>query len=202
MNNATKLTKIAQMTPKDAIEPVREALNQHLQVLAKKLGLSIEVLESGIRYGSTDVQYKVQVVFPTNGKIEKPEVRYFREFATMYGLKPEDLGKSIQQKGHTFIITGLNLSRRSRPVQLTSEDGVVFDAPRVTVRASLANIDFNDPKWRFSERCQEYLDRYPSTKRKTVMDIVAQQILDELDKPWLSRVGNAGTQPATSVELT
>jgi hypothetical protein len=62
----------------------------------------------------------------------------FERYADMYGLKPEDLGRSFVSHGHTFTIDGFEVSRCTRPIMANREDGKPFIFAADTVAGALA----------------------------------------------------------------
>jgi len=79
-------------------------------------------------------------VIGSDGQAETQEVREFKRNASLYGLKPEDLGKTFHSpgSGHRFKITGLK--SRNRRYQIMADrvrDGKGFKFDAFTVKQAL-----------------------------------------------------------------
>jgi hypothetical protein len=63
------------------------------------------------------------------------EVQDFRQYADMFGLKPDDLGRTLLDRGRRFTIVGLLLRSRSYPVLAENDSGTRYKFPFETVKA-------------------------------------------------------------------
>lgn len=107
-----------------------------LAALAEKHGVTIEY--RGGKYEATSFEFKMRaVVKPTDGSIPGPEAAAFRVNATFYGLRPEDLGKSVVLGGIPMVITGLNTRSHKMPIILKAARGSM-KASAESVRRALA----------------------------------------------------------------
>ncbi len=87
--------------------------------------LKIEV--GNASFTESNVTFKVEVALVgKGGEIKTKEAESFKAFASLYGMKAEDFGKSFTTGGHTYKIVGLKTSRHKLPVVVEREDGRKF----------------------------------------------------------------------------
>lgn len=90
-----------------------------LQAIAERNGLSVKV--GGGSYDAGSFRPKVEF---KEGDADASE---FAQFASMYGLKPEDFGRQFIANGKLFKVSGLAIRSPKRPVLATQvSTGRVF----------------------------------------------------------------------------
>lgn len=101
---ATKIKNFK--TQKNEIENIRRDINAALKAIGEKYDVTI--LAGNASYNDDMVQFKLTCTTKgENGEVETKEAKDFKLYASMYGLKPEMLGKEFQYGRDRFQITGL-----------------------------------------------------------------------------------------------
>jgi hypothetical protein len=75
-----------------------------------------------------------------DGTIETKEAKDFRQYAHMFGLAPEDLGRTFDSRGNRFTITGLKLASAIFPILAVNQSGKGYKFPADDVKRFLAKI--------------------------------------------------------------
>jgi hypothetical protein len=78
-----------------------------------------------------------------DGEAKTKEAESFKLFATAYGLKGEDFGKSFKSNGHTYKICGLKTKSGKYPVLAEREDGRKFKFGAEHIKLVLNNPFFS-----------------------------------------------------------
>lgn len=73
------------------------------------------------RYGSNSLRIPVELFEVTNDKTA--EQAEFEKYATLFGLKPTDFGKTFTTCGETYTIVGLAMRSRKYPILAKKQDG-------------------------------------------------------------------------------
>ena len=71
-----------------------------------------------------------------SGTTVTKEVAAFKSLATLYGFKPEDLGRTFTVRGKSYILTGIDRKSYKFPI-LVSCNGKMFKFPLDTVQLAL-----------------------------------------------------------------
>lgn len=109
-----------------------------LQAVATKHGLVVKY--SGGSYGMSNAALKFEFAEKaSNGAVLTREAVDFQQYASVYGLKPDDLGRQFQHNGYTYKIVGLNARAHKMPIQAVRLDGKTFKFPENVVRLSLVD---------------------------------------------------------------
>jgi hypothetical protein len=121
---------------RSACKLVAHDAEEALRAVAEKHGLVFSRKSGSFSATTLTVHGEFSVV-SQDGTAQTPEVTAFRQFATMYGLSPEDLGKEFEVRGRTFELTGLGSG--SKYPLLAKEVGTskVFKFEAHTVAAKL-----------------------------------------------------------------
>lgn len=111
---------------------IRQELLPFLEKAGKKIGVKITTGNGSF----TEDAFTLKVVFNVirDGKVVLPEESNFRKYASMFGMKPEDLGQEFISHGHTFKIVGLKPDRPKYPVigeRLSDGRKYKFEADRI-----------------------------------------------------------------------
>ncbi len=101
---------------KAGIKLLNADIAEALQAVADKHGISVKV--NGGTYDPSGL-FKPRVAFTADNHAEAE----FKQYANLFGLKPDAFGKTFTNSGRTFTIAGLNLKARKRPVLATADDG-------------------------------------------------------------------------------
>jgi hypothetical protein len=133
---AARITGIDQPTTR----MLRERLDAALKAAGlDAIGLSAEVGNALIGCGRTSVTFKVEVaVVAADGTTLNRGAQSFRQMATLYGLAPDDLGRTFAHQGRTFTITGLAARAGRMPILADRDDGCGFKFPAESVAKMLA----------------------------------------------------------------
>ena len=106
----TKITSFRNQS--HMIEPLRKEINDALKAIADKYDITI--LAGNASYNDGMVQYKLACTTKgENGEVETKEAKDFKKYASMYGLKVEDLGKEFPMGRDKYKITGLKPRSRN-----------------------------------------------------------------------------------------
>jgi len=123
------------MTVRSTANKIQAALD----VLAKELGCQIEVGRASFARDGSNCTFKVEcATLSADGTAETKEVSAFRQMAEMYGLSPDDFGKTFVNAGQKFTISGLSTKAKQYPILATRVDGKTFKFPVDMVKLALA----------------------------------------------------------------
>jgi hypothetical protein len=105
-----------------------------IALIAERHGIKIEMGRGSFSANAFTLKVEGAVV-TSDGTAMTREAEAFRQLASLYGLRPEDLGRSIPFQGGTANIIGLK-SRASRmPIVLQDENGKTW-------KTSAENVQF------------------------------------------------------------
>jgi len=102
----------------DAITPL---LSEH--------GLRVTCRNSS--FSSTSIRATLVITIQETATGKSPEQDTFERHAVYFGLDPSNYGRTFTIRGRDFILSGLNLAARKRPIQATA-DGQTWVFPRFT----------------------------------------------------------------------
>ncbi len=106
-----KITTFDRSTCRDVSERIAKALAP----LAQELGVSIT--PRGGSYGPGHYTLKVEVAtIATDGKVRTKQSEDFQTLAKLYGMSPNDLGRTFRSGGKEYTIAGLAPRKRARPI--------------------------------------------------------------------------------------
>jgi len=122
-----------------AVKATRDALQGALGALAEQMGCEIKVGSATFDRSGANCTFKVEcAVIGQDGVAETREIADFRGLAPMYGLKPDDLGRTFTNAGEQYRICGIKAKSRKYPILAERErDGKVFKFPADTVKLKL-----------------------------------------------------------------
>lgn len=92
---------------------LRNRLNAILKPLAQELGINIEA--GNAVYGRTGDNAKITLVMcniAADGTLVSKEHTAFLQYCNIYGLKPDDLGRTFMWGGKTYKLVGLKPGNR------------------------------------------------------------------------------------------
>jgi|GEM_PF-1314809 len=91
-------------------------------------------------YTDSNVTFKVEVSEVVDGKAVTKEASAFKALASMYGLKPEDLGRRFAFRGGQYEVCGLNAKAGKFPIcGKRVSDGKGFKFGEQTVALALGH---------------------------------------------------------------
>lgn len=104
-----------------------------------KLNASIEAISGTLRLtiGCADTNHK-----DASGAVTTPEREYYKQFCTMYDMKPEWLGDTVTFSGEKHTIAGMKNTRSDKCilVERTGDHSMRIATPEMVKRAMLAKI--------------------------------------------------------------
>jgi hypothetical protein len=105
-----------------------------IKPLEKEFGVKIK--SKSATYTEDSLNFKFEILkVGDSGSIIKSEDT-FKVYAKMYGLDPEDLGKTFQYKNQMYKITGINPRSKKYPIEvinIANKKGYKFPVPYVKV---------------------------------------------------------------------
>jgi hypothetical protein len=100
---------------KITLAPLRQDIETVIAGVGQKYGISIKV--GGCRYSPENATFKLELATIANdGTVATREAKDFTEYAELFGLKPEQLGTTIQFRGESYVVRGLAVKSRRFPV--------------------------------------------------------------------------------------
>lgn len=127
--------KIKQFNSSVDFNQLRSDINKALENIGTKYGVSFHA--GNVSYSDQVATFKLEVTtLGEGGAVETKEGKDFKKMATLYGLKPEDLGKTVTIQGRKFEITGMK--PRSKNCIIGKDPyGKGFKLPLAAVKRSL-----------------------------------------------------------------
>ena len=120
---------------------VRAALNRAFTLLSDELkaeGIHVQLGNASFSTFSNSISFKLNAtVLDKDGKFENPQEEDFKRSAIMFGLKPDDLGKTFEANGKMFTICGLSPRAKKYPILAKSLDGKTYKFSSFRVSAAL-----------------------------------------------------------------
>jgi hypothetical protein len=103
---------------------IRAEIVAACEAIGKKHGATIELNPGS--FNAQSIRFKVEVsAIGTDGALTS-DARNFKLYASMYGLKPEDLNKTFTWGGNKFKLVGLSPRRPKYPFIAENEVGKRF----------------------------------------------------------------------------
>ena len=109
---------------------IEKALNS----VAVKYGINIK--RGNGKFSGNTLDLKIHCACVKGGKVMSKEASDFKTMASLYGLKPSDLGRSFTIGSGTFKITGLNTKAHKYPIN-ASKNGSGYKFPASSVKLLL-----------------------------------------------------------------
>ena len=107
-----------------------------LQDVSKKYHVDIKY--KGGSFTPTNATLKLEInPISDTGETVTSEASDFKLYAPMFGLNPDDLGKSFVSNFQTYTIIGLKKKSHTYPVLCKRSDGKLFKYPATTVKMLL-----------------------------------------------------------------
>lgn len=128
--------KIKQFDKSVDFNGLRNDINTALEAIGKKYGIAIHA--GNASYNPEALTFKLQcTTLGDGGVVETMEAKTFKSHATIYGMKPEDLGKTVTVYGRVFEITGMKPKSRNCIIGKDPKNGKGFKLPLYEVKQSL-----------------------------------------------------------------
>jgi hypothetical protein len=105
----------------DEAEPV-------LKAIAEKHGIVLSRIRKGYRKNALPLMFEF-IIREENesGEVLSRDAIEFKKYATVFGLKPEDLGRRFESRGETYEICGASIKSSKYPILAKNiSNGKVF----------------------------------------------------------------------------
>jgi hypothetical protein len=134
-----KQTKTIKEFTNPLVRKIMDECEEALRPVAEKYGLTLDRKGSTYRRDALPVMFQLLVTEKDeDGNVLSAAAKDFQKFATMFGLKADDLHREFVHQGERFRITGVK--PRSRKFPLLGENvrtGKTYKFPVETVKAGL-----------------------------------------------------------------
>ena len=121
---------------KDKLTQIRVDLEAALEMVGNDNGISFDI--GRITYSQDSFRVQLNAFEAIEGQSAK-EVE-FRKWAVIYGLEPDDFGKTINLHRGEYVISGIAPKSRKYPILGTkSSDGKTYKLITADVKRALAN---------------------------------------------------------------
>jgi len=102
------------MFDREAVRSIRAAIEAACESVGKAYGATITVGAGG--YTTDNIRFKLEVAaVGKDGQAQTSEVQQFKLYAHMFGLNPEDLGRTFTYGGNQYKLVGLAPRRPKFP---------------------------------------------------------------------------------------
>ena len=100
---------------REKVKALRDKMQEALDAfVGSDNGVAVKV--GAARFTDSSVTFKVDVSEIVNGKAVTKEADAFKAMASLYGLKPEDLGRRFAFRGEQYEVAGLNPKAAKFPI--------------------------------------------------------------------------------------
>jgi hypothetical protein len=121
---------------KPVLEKVREELEQLLEPFGEKYGLQLKTGRCSFSPSNFTMKLEGSLI-NEDGVVQTKESEDFKNFAPLFGLDPEDLGKQFRTGMDMYTITGLKTRAKKYPVVAVNEKGRSYKFPAENVKRLL-----------------------------------------------------------------
>lgn len=122
------MPKITQFD-KPSLHLLRTALDRAMAQVALDHGLTLRVGNISYQQRTCTLKVEAAIVDQASGRPASKEAEAFKQFAPVYGLRPEDLGRTVTHQGRPLTVAGLKTRASKWPVLLEGADGRRIAAP-------------------------------------------------------------------------
>ena len=122
---------------KTTCEDLRRDLNEALREVAKRHGLTLRATNMKYTERACTITVEAGVLGVVQGRAATKESEAFSQLAHLYGLKREDLGRTVVLQGAVYTLIGLKPGASKRPMVLEDASGRRVVCPAITVRQAL-----------------------------------------------------------------
>ena len=122
------------------LKELRADINEALAAVGEKHNVRISAKGATYDPDGANGSFKLEVLsIGASGDVHDKAATSFVERCRLYGLKPEDLGRTFKNGGLTFTVSGLKPLARSMPILATdSASGKTYKFTAESVKALLA----------------------------------------------------------------
>jgi hypothetical protein len=131
------MPKITQFD-KPSLHLLRAALDRAMAQVALDHGLTLRVGNISYQQQTCTLKVEAAIVDQASGRPATKEAEAFKQLASIYGLRPEDLGRTVTHQGQPLTVAGLKTGASKRPILLEGADGRRIVAPVELVKQLLA----------------------------------------------------------------
>lgn len=111
------MSKIESFGSKEDFTRVRDLIRDVLAPELAKIGVSVQPGKGTYSPDGQQLTMKLEMsIIKPDGTVETKYMSDFKDYAHLYGFKPEDLNKEFRSRGVVYRITGLDLKRRKNPI--------------------------------------------------------------------------------------
>lgn len=104
-------------TPKAVYDALRKDIEAALAGVGTKYNVKLSAGKINYSHEYADIKITASVI-TADGMVVTKDAANFKQYADMFGLKPEDLGRIFIDHGIEYQITGLLPNSRKKPVTL------------------------------------------------------------------------------------
>lgn len=127
---------------------VGEMVSQTLENLGKELGIKFNY--KGGSFSPTSFTFKIKADLINAAGVNESQRQQFEQFAAMFGMLPEDYGKTVQIKRSIFKIVGIAPNSWKYPILVENiVSGKGWKYPASTIQLLLGRtpkLDINAPE--------------------------------------------------------
>lgn len=115
---------------------LRAAITEALAPIGKEYDVKIST--GSASFTASSMSMKLEIVALGDGGVERDlDAEAFTSYATLIGLKPEDLGKPVMLQGQPFTIAGYRPKARKNNIAIKSPEGKVYVTSSDSVKRAL-----------------------------------------------------------------
>lgn len=120
----------------EVLKKIRDEVNALLKPIGEKYAVKMELGRA--TYSQNNFTFKLEGSrIGEDGTAATKEAEAFKILAKMFGLEPDDLGKTFRSQGKEFTITGLSPKSSKFPIHAKGSDGKNYKFPAETVKLLL-----------------------------------------------------------------
>lgn len=126
------------LSDKSALRLLRERINQALASLEQELGVKLSAANITFDADGKTAAIKLEAVATDQGEVESRYAKDYKQFAAMFKLPADGIGRTFLSRDIPYIIVGLDIKRRKNPV--IAEHGITkkqYIFPVSTVKFAL-----------------------------------------------------------------
>jgi hypothetical protein len=119
---------------KASIRSLRAEIDAALATVGEKHGIKITC--GSARFTETTCLFKLEAgVIAADGQVDTPAALAFKQFASLFGFKHDDLGRTVRIEGKNYQIIGCRPNAPKRPIILSCGSRTVVASPELVKRA-------------------------------------------------------------------
>lgn len=107
-----------------------------LEQVGKEEGFTIRL--GNATYSNSNVTFKLELsTVNEDGSVNTKEATDFKNYASMYGLNPNDLGRTFEHIGDVYTVVGCKPRSRKFPILCKNSQGKVYKFNEATIKMYL-----------------------------------------------------------------